>query len=128
MRTLDQKSPQAGLISDQGVTVKMALLVALPPGVVRTTFPVLAPVGTMKVTCLSEDTGKTPIFTPPRVIVAAWSRPAPASVTASPTLPLGGVTLVMWGVTLNICLDSRVPDGVVKLTIPVSPEGTLVVR
>src|SRR5580692_6963412 len=80
---------------DQGVTVKTALLVASPPGVVRTTFPVLAPVGTMKVTCLSEDTVKTSTFTPPTVIVAAWMRPAPASVTASPTLPLGGVTLVM---------------------------------
>ena len=71
MRTRDQKSPQAGLISDQGVTVKMALLVALPPGVVRTTFPVLAPVGTMKVTCLSEDTVKAPTFMPSTVIVSA---------------------------------------------------------
>ena len=34
----------------QGVTVNAELLVALPPGVVRTTFPVLAPVGTVKVT------------------------------------------------------------------------------
>jgi hypothetical protein len=37
--------------SVQWVTVNAVLLVALPPGVVRTTFPVLAPVGTVKVTC-----------------------------------------------------------------------------
>ena len=35
----------------QGVTVNAVLLVALPPGVVKTTFPVFAPLGTVKVTC-----------------------------------------------------------------------------
>ena len=37
--------------SVQRVTVNAVRLVALPPAVVRTTFPVLAPVGTVKVTC-----------------------------------------------------------------------------
>jgi hypothetical protein len=45
--------------------------VALPPGVVKTTFPVFAPVGTVKVTCWSELTVNAFTFTPPRVIVVA---------------------------------------------------------
>jgi hypothetical protein len=37
--------------SDHGFTVKTVLLVAPPPGVVRTTLPVAAPAGIRKVTC-----------------------------------------------------------------------------
>jgi hypothetical protein len=39
-----------------GVTVKTALLVDLPPGVVTAILPVLAPVGTLIVNCWSEFT------------------------------------------------------------------------
>ena len=59
------------LSPDQGVTVKTALLVALPPGVVKTTFPVLAPVGTAKVTCLSEFTVNAVTCFPSTVISSA---------------------------------------------------------
>ena len=38
------------------VTVKVPLLVAVPPGVVTAIFPVLAPVGTVAVICVALTT------------------------------------------------------------------------
>lgn len=64
-------------------------LVALPPGDVMTILPVLAPVGTVIVTCLSELTVNDVTFTPPRVTVAAWMSPEPLTTTEDPTDPLG---------------------------------------
>jgi hypothetical protein len=51
--------------------VNTAWLEAFPPGVVRTTFPALAPAGTAQVTCWSEFTVNVVTFTPPKMIVAA---------------------------------------------------------
>jgi len=53
--------------TNYGVTVKTPVLVAIPPGVVITIFPVLAPVGTVAVIWVSEPTEKVVAFTPPRV-------------------------------------------------------------
>jgi hypothetical protein len=47
--------------------VKLVALVAVPPGVVMTIFPVFAPAGTVAVTCVSEFTVKVVAFTPPKV-------------------------------------------------------------
>ena len=49
------------------MTVKTPGLVAVPPGVVITIFPVFAPVGTLAITCVSEFTVKVGAFTPPNV-------------------------------------------------------------
>ena len=75
MRTGDPARPgqaQLGLSSSafpngsehHGVTVKLVALVAVPPGVVMVIFPVLAPVGTLAVTCVSLFTVKLADFVP----------------------------------------------------------------
>ena len=50
-----------------GVTVKFVLLVAVPPGVVIAILPVLAPVGTVAVTWMSEFAVNVVAATPPKV-------------------------------------------------------------
>jgi hypothetical protein len=47
--------------------VNVAVLVAVPPGVVMAILPVLAPVGTVAVTFESEFTVKMVAATPPNV-------------------------------------------------------------
>ena len=108
--------------------MKAVVLEALPPGVVATTFPVLAPAGTTNVTLLSEFTVKAVTATPPTEIADAWINPVPLITTWSPTLPLVGAILVIFGVTLNTRLLISVLLGVVILTNPVSPDGTFTVR
>jgi hypothetical protein len=49
------------------ITVKTVELVAVPPGVVTAIFPVMAPIGTVAVTCISEFTVKVVAATPPKV-------------------------------------------------------------
>src|SRR5882672_6245093 len=46
------------LIAGAGQTVKLPVLVAVPPEVVALTSPVVAPVGTVAVICVSEFTVK----------------------------------------------------------------------
>ena len=50
-----------------GVTLKVPKLVAVPPCVVITSFPVLAPLGTVAVTWVSELTVKVFAATPPKL-------------------------------------------------------------
>jgi len=49
------------------VTVKVPALVAVPPGVVIPIGPVIAPVGTVAVSCVSELTVNCVAATPPKV-------------------------------------------------------------
>ena len=49
------------------ITVKVAALVAVPPGVVTWIFPVIAPGGTVAVTLVAEFTVKEVAFTPPKL-------------------------------------------------------------
>jgi hypothetical protein len=108
--------------------VNVLLLVAMPPGVVITILPVFAPLGTRRVTFVSELTVKEPTCTPPTVIFVAWISPDPVTVTVLPDGPLLGVKLVILGVTLNILLLKSMPDDVVTETNPVSPDGTMAVK
>jgi hypothetical protein len=73
------------LLIGQAETVKFAALVAVPPRVVITIFPVTAPVGTIAVTWLSEFTVKV-AFTPPKVTFDVCFRLTPVMVTEAPTL------------------------------------------
>jgi hypothetical protein len=50
-----------------GRTVKVDALVAVPPVVVTTMFPVTAPVGTVAVIWISETTEKVVAATPPKL-------------------------------------------------------------
>ena len=77
-------------------------LEAVPPGVVITIFPVFALVGTVAVTCVSEFTVNVVAATPPNVTRVVWARLTPVIVTTVATLPLGGLKLLIWGVTRNI--------------------------
>jgi hypothetical protein len=56
----------ANLRQRQGVTVKVAALTALPPAVMTEIFPVMAPTGTVAITCVSEFTVKVAGI-PPKV-------------------------------------------------------------
>jgi hypothetical protein len=112
-----------------GVTVKLAVLDAVPPGVVVTILPVTAPVGTVAVTCVSEFTVKVVAATPPKVTFEVWVRLTPVMATTAPTGPLGGEKLLSCGVTRKVLLLVRVPLVVVTVTEPVvAPLGTVAVR
>ncbi len=109
--------------------MKVPELVAEPPAVVTVIFPVLAPVGTVAVTLLSEMMGKVVAFTPPKVTIVVCVRPVPLMVTMVPTLPLDGEKLLIVGVTLNFWRLFRLPLGRTTVTVPVlAPLGTLAVR
>src|ERR1700730_14556079 len=82
-----------------GVTVKVPELVADPPAVVTVISPVLAPLGTVAVTLLSELTMNVVAFTPPKVTFVVCVRPVPLTATTVPTLPLDGEKLPIVGVT-----------------------------
>ena len=53
--------------ASHGVTLKADALVAVPPGVEIAMFPVIAPLGTVATTCVSEFTVKVVAATPPKV-------------------------------------------------------------
>ena len=107
------------------MTVKLVASVALPPGVVTTIFPVVAPVGTVAVTCVSEST-VIAAGLPLNVTLVACIRPVPVMVTGVPAGPLGGVNDVNVGVTRKVCELVSVLAPVVTVTVPVSaPAGTV---
>ena len=82
------------------MTLKLVALFAVPPGVVMPILPVVAPVGTVAITCVSEVVvGATPV--PLNVTLVVWLRPVPVIVTGVPTGPLGGEKLVIVGATRN---------------------------
>ena len=111
------------------MTVNVAELDAVPPAVVMAIFPVMAPVGTVAVTCVLEFTVKLVAFTPPKVTLVVWARLFPMMTTEVPTGPLVGLKLEIVGVTRNFVLLVRVPDGVVTCTKPVrAPVGTIAVK
>jgi hypothetical protein len=72
-----------------GVTLKLAALVTLPPGVVTETVPLVAPAGTVAVICVAESTLKL-AATPLKRIALAPLRPVPVSFTLVPTGPEAG--------------------------------------
>src|SRR5579863_1699985 len=112
-----------------GVTVNFAELLPVPPGVITEIFPVLAPVGTLAINCLSDFTMKVFCVTPPKVTLVVCVRLSPLIVTGVPTVPLGGVKPDTCGVTSNVCRLVNVPPGVVTPTNPVvAPSGTVAVR
>jgi sugar phosphate permease len=102
-----------------GVTVKVPELVAVPRVVVMTIFPVMAPVGTVVVTWVSDLTVKVVAATPPKVTFVVWVNPVLVIVTTVPTLPVDGEKLVIVGVTLNALELVMEPPEVVTVIFPV---------
>ena len=107
--------------------MKVAELVAVPPGVVTTIFPVVAVDGTVAVIWLSLFTMKVPVL-PPNVTLVVCVKPVPVIVTTVPIGPLVGLMVLMVGVTRKMWLLTSVPPDVTTLTEPVfAPVGTFAV-
>ena len=79
------------------VTLKLALLVALPVGVVTVIGPVVAPAGTVALICVLPPTVKL-AFVPLKVTFDAFWNHCPLIVTVVPTRPLVGLKPLMTGV------------------------------
>src|SRR5438552_9855633 len=86
------------------VTVKLVALVAVPPGVVTLIAPVVAPLGTVAVICVSEFTAKE-AAAPLNATAVAPVKCEPLIVTPAPTGPLAGLNELIVGAsaqTLNV--------------------------
>lgn len=111
------------------VTVKLPLLVAVPPGVTTCHWPELALDGTVAVIDVDELTVYGAAV-PASVTELAPVKPVPVRVTLSPDGPLPGLKLVIVGtgeaVTVKLLADDAVPPAVVTLHAPeVAPAGTV---
>jgi hypothetical protein len=119
-------APEAGVKLDTvgagTVTVKSDALVAVPPAVVTAIGPVVAPAGTVAVTCVAESTENVVALVPWKVTASAPVRSVPVIVTLVPTGPLGGVNPLIVGT------GGGVPhDGNLKCPIRVCHPRSLVV-
>jgi hypothetical protein len=112
------------------VTVKAVVLVALPAGVVRLIGPVLAPLGTVALICVSELTTNE-AGVPLKATVVAPAMCSPLIATVVPTGPLVGVKELIVGggpgtVTVKAAVLVALPAGVVTLIGPrLAPLGTV---
>ena len=77
------------------ITVKLLALVAVPPGVVMATVPLVAPVGTVAVIWVAELTVKVVALTPLNRTAVAPVRLVPVITTEVPTGPDEGVKLLI---------------------------------
>src|SRR6266480_2050674 len=110
-------------------TVKLAALLAVPPGVVTLIGPLVAPAGTVAVIAVAEFTVKLALTLLNSTAVAPLKL-VPLIVTLVPTGPLLGVKLEIVGglMTVKLAALLAVPPGVVTLIGPlVAPAGTVVV-
>ena len=99
-----------------GVTVKEAVLVAVPAGVVTVITPLVAPAGTVKVMVVLLTTVKPVMATPFSVRAVAPVKSVPVTVTVTVPLarPLVGVKLAMVGaaaVTVKLTPAEVPPPG-----------------
>ena len=110
-----------------GITMKLFVLITVPPGVVTPSGPVVAPAGTVACIPVSEVTVKLAAL-PLNVTDVAPVKFAPLIATPVPTGPLVGVKPVMVGagITMKLFILVAVPPGVVTLSEPVvAPPGTV---
>ena len=119
------------LIVDPLISVNtlVLVLVAVPPGVVTLSGPVVAPAGTVASIAAAEVTVKLAL-TPLNVTAVAPVKFVPLIVTLVPTGPLVGVKLVIVGgalaTTVKLFVLVAVPPGVVTLNGPVvAPAGAV---
>ena len=105
--------------------MKLVVLEALPPLVKTTILPVVAAVGTVAVTSVSDTTVNVATILL-KVTFVACVKPVPVIVTTVPTGPVAGENVFDVGVTLNDLRDVNVVVPVVTVTLPVSaPAGTV---
>lgn len=109
------------------LTVKLVLLVAMPPLVVTAILPVVAPLGTVAVIRVSELTVKL-ADVPLKVTLVVCVRAVPTIVTGVPTGPLGGENEETVGATLNWRELVSLVAPVTTVTLPVSAPGGTVAK
>src|SRR5437762_236371 len=110
-------------------TVKLAALLAVPPGVVTLIGPLVAPAGTVVVIAVAEFTVKLALV-PLNSTAEAPVKLVPLIVTLVPTGPLPGVKLEIVGglMTVKLAALLAVPSEVVTLIGPLeTPAGTVAV-
>jgi hypothetical protein len=130
--TLVPAGPVAGvkvvIVGGLTVTVKLLGLVAVPPGVVTLSDPVVAPAGTVARIAVLDVT-VNPAAVPLNLTDDAPVKFVPLMVTLVPVGPLAGVKLAIVGglaVTVKLLALVAVPPGVVTLSGPVvDPAGTV---
>src|SRR5207245_1139039 len=88
---------EALMLKSGVVTVKLALLLAVPPGVVTLIGPVDVPAGTVAVICVSLLTAKPAVVPLKNFTAVAPVRLLPVMVTLVPTGPLVGPNEVSAG-------------------------------
>src|SRR2546423_1092710 len=96
------------------ITVKVSMLVVVPPAFVKLIFPVIAVCGTVITTALSvaETIGATTL---PNFTDVGLLRLVPEIVTLSPAIPFVELKPVIFGVILNI--DRLVPAPALFITL-----------
>jgi hypothetical protein len=105
--------------------VKSVELVPVPLDVVTEILPVVAPLGTIAVICVSESTLKVESV-PLNFTLLAPVKVLPVITTFAPGAPLVGLKLVILGVTLKLATLVPVPAGFVTVILPVvAPVGTV---
>jgi hypothetical protein len=130
--TVAPTAPLVGLklviVGGLATTVNALALVAVPPGVVTLSGPVVAPAGTVAWIAVADVTVKLVVVPLNRTAVAPVKF-VPLIVTVAPTAPLVGVKLVIVGglaTTVNALALVAVPAEVVTLSGPVvAPAGTV---
>jgi hypothetical protein len=118
------------VIVGTGMTVKTAVPVTVPPGVVTEILPVVAPVGTRALTVVALSTVKVDAAVPLKLTAVAPVRFFPVIVTSVPAEPDEGENVVMAGAATTVKLVAlvAVPSGVPTVIGPVAaPAGTAVV-
>jgi hypothetical protein len=120
--------PQVGekpLITGTGMTVKEPDEVAGPAGLVTMIGPVLAPVGTVAVSSVSEWTVKLLAGTSPNCTAVTLVNPLPVTVTTVPTGPEVGVKPLIAGAKMIVKWvgEIAVPAGLVTVISPVVALG-----
>src|SRR5215470_8554628 len=92
------------LILGAAVTVKLTPPLATPPAAVTTTFPVVAPIGTVAVMLAGLQLEIVAVIALNVTLPLPCEGPkfAPAIVTDAPTQPLFGVRLVMLGAAVTV--------------------------
>src|ERR1044071_2112835 len=98
--------------------VKSVELVPVPLDVVTEILPVVAPLGTIAVICVSESTLKVESV-PLNFTLLAPVKVIPVITTFAPGAPLVGLKLVILGVTLKLATLVPVPAGFVTVILPV---------
>ena len=110
-----------------GMTVKLVALLAVPPGVVTESLPLLAPLGTDAVMEVALTKVNVIAGVPLNLTAVAPVKLLPVIVTFCPIGPLTGVKEVMDGAGMTVKFDAllAVPPGVVTESFPLlAPLGT----